>query len=99
MSDTTKASGHPIPDGLYFIQGPGSAWTAYRFRGGQILGHAEECDAGTHEAARDHWAGAVPSEEDELLDNTDEQLSIDVALACGHDDAYGISVSRSNDRR
>jgi hypothetical protein len=92
--DTTKASGNPIPDGIYFVQGEGAAWTAHKFRGGKAVGTTEEANAATHEAARDSWAGIVPSDDDELLDTEDEQLSIDVALACGYDDAYGVCVSR-----
>ena len=97
MLDTTKASGNPIPDGIYFIHPDGSAWTAYRFRGGKMVDWADECEAATHEAARDSWAGLVPSEDDELLDVSDEQLGVDIALACGHSDAYGVCVSRPRD--
>ena len=93
-SDTTKASGQPIPDGIYFVQGDGCAWTAHRFAAGKQVGYTEEALAATHEAARDSWAGIAPSDDDELLDVADEQLSIDVALAVGHEDAYGVCVSR-----
>ena len=92
--DTTKASGNRIPDGIYFVAGEGSAWTAWRFRDGEIVGGTEEANAETHRTANDSWAGIVPSEDDDLLDTSDEQLSIDVALACGYDDAYGVSVCR-----
>jgi len=94
MTDTTKRSGRPIPDGIYFVQPAGAAWTAVRFAAGELAEIAEEATAASHAAAADRWAGIVPSEDDELLDVTDEQLSIDVALACGHADAYGVAVSR-----
>ncbi len=92
--NTQAASGNPIPDGIYFVQGDGCAWTAVKFRGGREVGSTEESCVGTHLAANDSWAGVVPSGDDELVDTEDEQLSIDVALACGYDDAYGVSVCR-----
>lgn len=91
MIDRTKASGNPVPDGVYFLWPEGSGWEAYRFRGGKIVGGTEESLAATHAAARDSWAGIVPSDDDELLD---DQLSVDVVLACGYGDAYDVSVSR-----
>jgi len=94
MTDTTKSSGKHIPDGIYFVQPDGCAWYAVEFCDGQEVGRCEESDAETHRAARDRWAGVCPSEADELLDVSEPDISVAVALACGHDDAYGISVSR-----
>lgn len=94
MIDTTVASGNAIPDGLYFVQPEGACWQVYRFRDGRVVGMSDEAMADRHDEARDSWAGIRPSEADELLDETDEQLSIDIAIAVGYDDAYGVSVSR-----
>jgi len=92
--NTTKRSGNAIPDGTYFVEPDGYAWAAVRFDGGKIVARTAECNASTHDAANDEWAGVRPSDDDELLDLTDEQLSIDIALAFGHADAYGVAVSR-----
>lgn len=92
--DTRKSSGRPIPDGYYIVSPDGGGWCAYHFRGGQIIGMAPESDHGTHVASRNHWADVYPREDDELLDVSDEQLSIDIALATGRADAYGVTVTR-----
>lgn len=92
--DTRKASNNPIPDGIYFIHPDGCGWSACEFSGGEVIGGCDQSEAGTHAAARDAWAGVAPSESDELLDIADEQLSIDIALAAGYDDAYGVAISR-----
>ena len=50
-----------IEDGVYFVHPLGCAWIAVEFRGGHRVGRTDQYQAGTHSAARDQWAGVVPS--------------------------------------
>lgn len=62
MTTTTKING------IYFLHPEGSCWVGAEYRGGRYVGRIEESNAATHAAARDHYAGTVPSESDQDVD-------------------------------
>jgi len=72
-----------VPDGVYFLHPEGSAWLAVEFEDGEIIDRTEESNADTHAAARDSWAGVVPSDDDSEIDG-ETALAI-IAAAMGDD--------------
>jgi hypothetical protein len=82
-----------IKDGTYFLYPEGSAWIAIELRDGCIIGRTEESNADTHTAARDSWAGVVPSDDDTEVDG--DLAATIVAVAMGDDtDADMVVVTR-----
>ena len=63
---TTKT--RKISDGIYFLHPDGCGWIAAQFRSGKLIDGTEQCNAGTHAAAGDDWAGVVPCEDDTPVD-------------------------------
>lgn len=88
MSTTTK-----IADGIYFLSPEGSAWIAARFNDGKLVGTAEACNASTHVAANDAWAGIVPKDSDVVLDDEDTHIAIVRAVLGDRVDANMVDVS------
>jgi len=88
MATTTQ-----ITDGVYFLHPEGSAWIAVEFEDGEIIDRTEESNAATHAAARDSWAGVVPSDDDEEISG--DMASAIVAATMGDDvDADLVIVTK-----
>jgi hypothetical protein len=82
-----------ITDGVYFLHPEGSSWFAVEFEGGEIVDRTEECNAATHVAANDSWAGMVPSDDDSEVGGK-TALAI-IAAAMGDDvDADMVIVTK-----
>jgi len=79
-----------VPNGIYFLYPFGSDWDAVKIEGGHIVDGTEACLAETHNAAGDRWAGVVPSDDDEPLNQTDARQ---VVLAYYHDESMVSEVS------
>lgn len=85
-----------IIDGMYFLHPEGSCWIGAEYRNGLYIGRIEQSNAATHAAARDHYAGTVPSE-------TDEEVSLPVAEAIVRDvmgedtDPHMVVVTKSHE--
>lgn len=62
-----------LADGVYYLYPEGSSWIGCMVERGRVVGTWLQQDAETHAAARDKWAGLVPSEDDELLDDCEEE--------------------------
>jgi hypothetical protein len=56
-----------MKNGLYFLYPEGSGWIVADIRDSQVKGRAYESDVDTHDAARDNWAGIIPSEADTIV--------------------------------
>lgn len=82
-----------IPNGIYFLHPDGSAWLAARYRG-RLIDWTEEACAETHAAARDSWAGIVPSDEDEEID-PDVAMAIIREVMGADTCAEGVLVTQS----
>jgi len=88
MTTATK-----ITDGTYFLHIDGGGWEAVQFRGGKLFDRTFESQAATHNAARDSWAGIVPSDDDTEID--EPLASAIVAAVLGDDvDPYCVIVTR-----
>lgn len=57
-----------IPDGIYFLHPDGCCWHSAHYRGGKCVDGTEQANMGSHDAARDGWAGVYPSEGDLEVD-------------------------------
>lgn len=57
-----------MKDGIYFLHPEGSCWIGAEFRHGRQVGQIEQCNAATHAAANDSYAGVVPSDADVDVD-------------------------------
>jgi len=88
MTTTTK-----ITDGTYFLHPDGSGWIAVQFRAGKVHDRTAESNAATHNAARDSWAGIVPSDDDAEIH--EPLASAIVAAVLGDEvDPYCVIVTR-----
>ena len=84
-----------IPDGIYFVFPYGGAWEAAMFRAGKLRRTTEASNADTHAAAGDVWAGVVPSESDDEVDD-DVQVAVVKAVMPGCDPRM-VAVTRMGD--
>jgi hypothetical protein len=69
-----------VEDGLYFLHPEGGMWSAVRFRGGKLRDSMEGCEASSHSAANDSWAGVEPEESDIEVDNNTADAIVAIAM-------------------
>jgi hypothetical protein len=80
-----------IPDDGYYLWPEGGGWEYIQFRGGKIVGGAEEWQMGSHRAARDQFADLDPEDSSEV----DAAIS-DAILTHLCKSGHAITVARAN---
>ena len=74
-----------IVDGLYFLHPEGECWIGAFFRDGRLVDRIEKSNAATHAAARDRYAGLVPSDIDVDVDVAEMVVAAVMGSDCDAD--------------
>jgi len=83
-------------DGSYFFHPAGGVWSCFRMQDGRPNGSTDESQCGSHDAARDEWAGVRPEDADEMV--PDELANALVSAAFGREtDPTMVIVSYRKD--
>jgi len=95
VTELWERAGRPTPaDGIYFVWPEGSGWDAVRVRDGRVIAATGDADADTHAAARDAWAGIVPTDDTEHDIPVADQLAVLAAAEYGDHYAECMVVTR-----
>jgi len=84
-------------DGLYFLEQWGGTWSCYRLKDGRVVAQTEESLCGSHDAARDDWAGVRPEESDEMVCEDLAKAIVGITLGADADPALVVVSYRRQD--